>query len=158
MGIYITTLLENRYKDFWRNLLQNQQGKLVTYKYLKEDFVYENYLDCVKLSAHQKALTKLRISNHKLHIETGRYKRPITPRQERICELCGDGVEDESHFLLTCKQYDILRLNYFGINTFEGDFLPILTSLLSNFTIFKPPVVAAFIYEAMRQRQLLLAG
>ena len=158
MGTYITTLLENRYKEFWRKLLQNQQGKLVTYKYLKKDFVYENYLDCVKLSAHQKALTKFRISNHKLHIETGRYKRPITPRQERICELCGDGVEDESHFLLTCKQYDILRLNYFGINTLERDFRPILTNFLSYFTILKPPVVAAFIYEAMHQRQNLLAG
>ena len=65
---------------------------------------FENYLN------HQNrkqrvAMTKLRISDHKLMIEQGRHTRPMTPRDERFCHMCENTVEDESHFLAECKLY-----------------------------------------------------
>ena len=44
----------------------------------------------------RKSLTKFRISNHKLKIETGRYSKPITPLENRIWEKCfSDEIESE---------------------------------------------------------------
>ena len=34
------------------------------------------------------ALTKLRISAHKLEIEKEKYARPVIPRADRICRYC----------------------------------------------------------------------
>ena len=49
--------------------------------------------------------TKLRISGHKLAIETGRHSG--TPREERKCTLCNlKEVETEFHFLLTCPFFN----------------------------------------------------
>jgi hypothetical protein len=50
-------------------------------------------------------------SNHKLKIEPGRYSKPITPLENRICEKCfSDEIESE-HLLLKCscmrKKYGI---------------------------------------------------
>ena len=74
-GRQINTLLENRYSEYWERQINRQNGKLDTYICLKSKFEYESYLDAVKLNSHQVALTRLRISNRRLHIETGRYKR-----------------------------------------------------------------------------------
>ena len=50
---------------------------------------------------------KLRISDHKLNIETGRYDN--ISRCNRICPLCGLSVEDEIHFLFDCPKYSLIR-------------------------------------------------
>ena len=48
-------------------------------------------------------IAKFRLSDHDLEIEKGRYAR--VPKPERICKLCRESVEDESHFLLSCNGY-----------------------------------------------------
>ena len=55
------------------------------------------------------ALTKLRLSNHKLAIETGRYSRPFKKPAERICPVCKIEMEDEYHFLNICPAYQEKR-------------------------------------------------
>ena len=54
---------------------------------------------------HRITLTKLRLSNHKFAIETGRYIRPYKKPEERICPICKKDVEDEIHFLTLCPAY-----------------------------------------------------
>ena len=58
-------------------------------------------------------MTRLRTSNHRLHIEIGRFTVPTTPINERVCKNCHDcdsgQVEDEKHFLLLCPKYSELR-------------------------------------------------
>ena len=44
----------------------------------------------------------LRLSNHKLAIETGRYSRPFKKPAERTCPICKIEMEDEYHFLNIC--------------------------------------------------------
>ena len=51
---------------------------------------------------------KLRISSHKLKIETGRYDN--IPRDDRLCNLCNcNRTEDETHFLLDCPSFSSIR-------------------------------------------------
>ena len=56
---------------------------------------------------------KLRISYHKLNIETGRYDK--LSRCDRICPVCGLNVEDEIHFLFDCpKMNSSIRDDFFN--------------------------------------------
>ena len=43
---------------------------------------------------HRVAITKLRLSNHKQAIETGRHVKPYQPPDQRISPLCKSGLED----------------------------------------------------------------
>lgn len=51
-------------------------------------------------------MSKLRLSSHRLFIESGRWNRPQPiPREERKCSFC-DKLEDEYHFLFECSLYN----------------------------------------------------
>ena len=54
---------------------------------------------------------KLRISNHKLNIETGMYDK--ISRCDRICPVCSLDIEDEIHFLFDCAKYSSIRDDFF---------------------------------------------
>ena len=54
----------------------------------------------------RKSLTRLRISCHRLFIETGRYSIPKIPVEDRLCKFYNlIQVEDEMHFLTVCPLY-----------------------------------------------------
>ena len=78
------------------------------------------YNTAAKIPEHQRiALTRIRLSSHRLRIETGRWTRPKTPEAERLCQ-CGDGVQDEDHALLRCKLTLHLRKDYKVISDNPG--------------------------------------
>ena len=59
-------------------------------------------------------LTKYRLSDHNLAIETGRHRKNWLPREQRICGHCETGmVETEEHFLLHCGKYKQIRESLF---------------------------------------------
>jgi hypothetical protein len=60
---------------------------------------------------YRTVLTRWRLSNHDLQIETGRYTVPYTPREDRLCTLCG-AIEDEHHVIFDCPRYDDLRRDH----------------------------------------------
>ena len=80
------------------NLLKKTPGK-------------ETYLTEVTNSKHRIAMTKLRLSGHRLEIETGRYSN--TAAETRLCSYCQftgqETVEDEMHFLLRCPMVSEIR-------------------------------------------------
>ena len=99
--------LRSRYRDFWRQSLDkpSNTGKLSTYTTFKKHFQFENHLNIHNLN-YRKALTDMRISTHKLNIETGRHTKPKTPREKRLCTLCDNKhIEDEMHVMLNCRKY-----------------------------------------------------
>ena len=91
----------------------HENSKLRTYANYKSTGKLEIYLAESKLSWYQKqAITKLRLGDHKLHIETGRSK-PKLPLDKRICNICCTNVlEDEKHFLIDCTSYYLLMKKY----------------------------------------------
>ena len=82
--------------------IQNM-SKLRTYKDLKQNALFEGYLNAIQNVSDRISLTKLRLSNHKLMIEKGRYHN-IKP-SERVCPFCPDKVESEFHFSIRCPTY-----------------------------------------------------
>ncbi|KAI2656568.1 hypothetical protein H4Q32_029770 [Labeo rohita] len=55
-------------------------------------------------------LTKYRLSEHSLTIETDRHKKSWLPRKERVCAHCTTGEnETEVHFLLHCHKFKSIR-------------------------------------------------
>ena len=72
----------------------HQKNKLRTFRKFKLTHDYENYLTNVRNINHRVAITKLRLSNHKQAIETGRHVKPYQPPDQRISPLCKSGLED----------------------------------------------------------------
>ena len=89
-----------------------KNGKLKTYLALKPNFGLEKYLTILNNFHYERSICRLRISSHRLQIETGRYRN--VPRDERICKKCSENeIEDEVHFLIKCSETRWLENNYF---------------------------------------------
>ena len=114
-SINVDENLKSEFHKFWENN-KATSPKLEFYNSIKSEIKREEYLKIKKFS-HRSATTKLRISAHKLKIETGRYTVPITPRNQRTCDYCKnilqyDIVEDELHAISSCPSY-IMPCNKF---------------------------------------------
>ena len=75
--LYIKKQLRNNFSNFWEDIRTSYMqgaGKLSTYFQYKRLFGFEKYLN-LKTRDNQVILTKFRISNHCLRIETGRYEK-----------------------------------------------------------------------------------
>ena len=85
----------------------SQGNKMRTYRLFKpiDNYKCEDYLHQITNTQHRIALTKLRLSNHKLAIETGCYSRPFKKPAERTCPICKKEMEDKYHFLNICTAY-----------------------------------------------------
>ena len=103
---HITKTIITRFHDvFAQTALTHLQNtnKLSFLKSLKETYRYENYLT-IKNFSNRRAITKLRVSNHTLAIEVGRWTK--IERQNRICKQCTQHkIEDEIHLLFECTKY-----------------------------------------------------
>ena len=112
----------NRIHDAnWQTLVNLPDSKLRTYKTFKEDMNIENYLLSPHNISSKRTFTKLRISAHKLHIETGRYTVPKkTPIEKRTCQVCKENIiENEEHFIMECNHYFQERQKLFNeLSTF----------------------------------------
>jgi hypothetical protein len=104
------------YNCYWKESVYNdiRQGnmrnKLRTYRQFKTIYEYEPYLKCISDFRTRQTICKFRISNHRLRIETGRFKN--IPLDERKCNEC-NVVEDEIHFLTECSKFANLRLSLY---------------------------------------------
>ena len=69
--------------DTWKVRLE-ESSKLEFYREVKTDYEFEKYLSWAKDRRHKSALTKLRISPHKLHIAELEDIRNMTRSQKPI--------------------------------------------------------------------------
>ena len=68
---------------------------------------------------------KLRVSDHKLEIESGQYKN--ISADERYCRICkSNQIADEFHFKMCCRVYIELRTQLFQQTK---DFVPVFDTL-----------------------------
>ena len=81
--------------------------------------IMEKYLSVVKIRNYRVALSKLRLSDHNLHIHSGRQTRPITPRAQRHCNSCPDKIEDEPHFLVECSTDIKIKTDFLELVSME---------------------------------------
>jgi NADH pyrophosphatase NudC (nudix superfamily) len=85
-----------------------------SYLILNRNYELADYLLSVRDVKQRQILTKYRLSDHNLAVETGRHRLTWLPREHRMCGHCqAEKVETEEHLLIHCKKYDILRQIYF---------------------------------------------
>ena len=79
------------------------------YREVKPHFDRSAYLTILQNKKLRNALSKLRLSPHRLAVETGRHIG--VERQNRKCTFyTTDDIEDEYHFVLICPFYNTLRM------------------------------------------------
>ena len=77
-------------------------SKLDFYRMFKNTFKFEDYLLSHNISRSARcSFSRLRVSAQPLLVEVGRYNKQN--RKDRSCPFCKNVVEDELHFLLSCK-------------------------------------------------------
>ena len=110
----ILTRLYDRHIQSLQSNLSCAQGatssegsKLRAYRLIKHDVtVCEPYVTTITNPKIRSALTKFRLSDHKLHIESSRHCNPCRPIEEYLCKICNkQEIEDEIHFLVNCSFY-----------------------------------------------------
>lgn len=104
---------KDSYLQHWKNETKSQ-SRLNCYLTLNREYELADYLYSVRDTKQRQILTKYRLSDHQLAIETGRHKKTWLPKEERVCGHCTTGeVETEMHFLLYCDKYSSQRDSLF---------------------------------------------
>ena len=73
----------------------------------RKSSIYSSFVD----DRFRCVITRWRLSNHRLLIETGRYRVPKIERQHRKCYGCGV-IEDERHAIYICPAFEDIRKNH----------------------------------------------
>ena len=80
--------------------------------------------------------------------------------EKRICNICdSNDVEDEIHFLFTCKTYKIERTNWFSKMDINTDILRTVTDGYNELLqiIFNyPSATANYVIECIEKRKSIL--
>ena len=98
----ILQVLSIRYLPYAADIADTSKHPILrTYRYIKSSFRTEPYLYLVNDQRYRRAISQLRCSSHILNVEKGRYTRPRTPLDERLCNMC-NCVDDELHFITAC--------------------------------------------------------
>ena len=104
-------IVETNIKERKDRLLIEETSKITLYKEITNlehnAILYKSFVN----DELRMRITRWRLSCHKLRIETGRYTRPSTPRNERLCKICSV-VEDELHALFQCPAHIFIRLKF----------------------------------------------
>ena len=149
-------LVDNFHQNAFSEI-QRPDSKLNYYSTFKTVCGTEMYMNKVNNIKHRIALSRFRLSCHKLNIELGRYTR--IPREERYCPFCPNVVEDENHFLFNCDAYITERnllfqtvQSYTPLFKFYTQEIKLLCLMTREETI---PQVAKFIFKAFEIREHL---
>ena len=113
MAYYRNLNDKNEERDIRERELRLQESENSLSKYYS-DFNFDQkscIYTCMMNDHYRYILTRWRLSNHDLKIETGRYLRPKPPREDRICTRCNI-MEDEYHVVFVCPVYESLRERY----------------------------------------------
>ncbi len=97
---------KNTYLEHWDQETKTQ-SKLQLYRTIISNYELEDYLQMSGDTKQRRILTKYRLSEHRLAIETGRHRRAGYPESKRgVCVHCETGeIKTEVHFLLHCHKY-----------------------------------------------------
>ena len=111
-------ILREIYIATWK-LTINQNKKALLYKSIKLEFHTEPYVFRVNNKRNRSLLSRLRAGCLDLEIETGRWRG--VERENRVCKLCNNGIENEIHFLFQCCKLDHIRKQYSKILEYNDE-------------------------------------
>ena len=102
------TLLENYENRFFEKLgAFNINNKLFLCSKIKRNYIIEPFIENSNFE-NRKLIVKMRISDHVLEIERGRYNK--INREQRMCRQCHlNVIEDEVDFFFHSQKNELLR-------------------------------------------------
>lgn len=134
----------------WRSRLDNST-RAHLYKSIAV-FQFQPYLEKINITKFSQAFSRLRMSSHRLHIESGRWVRPLsTPLNERKCFFCNT-LEDECHFVLECPIYSELRRKYISKYYWRNPSMFKFTKLINSTNEASIRKLSAFVFNAFKYR------
>lgn len=109
--------------NLWRNAVISN-AKTLLYREIKTSYNVEYYVHRTHNRRNRSLIARLRAGCLDLEIERGRW-RGVT-RDNRICNLCFNGIEDELHFLFYCDKLNFVRAQFTDfmscLNVCQNDF------------------------------------
>ena len=90
-------------RDNWKTKITTSP-KLKTYCTFKENPHLKPYLYKIKNRQDRSLLSKLRFGILSLQVDIGRWQ--YIKFEDRVCQICYTGVEDESHLVFYCSGYN----------------------------------------------------
>ena len=158
----IKIMFQNDYDRYWKVKIM-ESPKAISYCKFKHNASLEKYMYTIKNVRHKIALTRLRLSNHNLRIETGRHLRPKLPRQERKCFICIDEIENELHFVVKCPLYSSERKELYKALMHNSKYFDSLTSdeqklmfIMTNEDNDVMAKLAKFVFNSMQIRERVI--
>jgi hypothetical protein len=104
------TLLDQFIQKFYENLTNSSKG--TNYRIFKSDIKFEPYLNILPPNTRL-TIFHYRTGNHRLPVETGRWRNCTLLYEDRKCMLCSlNDVGDEFHYLLKCPFFTDERMKY----------------------------------------------
>ena len=122
--------VEDTFIQKWYSELNNTTENRL-YKFIKTSFGRENYLSSGMKSCFIEAMVKIRLSSHRLAVETGRFCIPKKAISDRVCTTC-HVTEDEYHCFAICPRYSTLRTNLLPEWVYKKPSMDKLVILLSK--------------------------
>ena len=156
--------LISRFRDQWSHDINNHMAHpiLRTYSLFKDQHLVEPYLLSNISYKFKRCIAKLRVSSHRLGIETGRHKKPPLPLNQRLCQYCsGSHIDDELHFVIRCQHNQEARVKLYEIaHEHIANFLYLtdLDKMIKIFQCESPEVIyefGKFIYTSFQNRDTI---
>ena len=102
---------EDSMSSYKETLLNSEKSMDVRYRTLIPQTYNATLYNSLINDELRTIVTRWRLSCHKLHVETGRYKNPKVEREQRVCKQCGV-LEDEHHALLVCDAHHSVCIKF----------------------------------------------
>ena len=132
--------------------------KCILYKHLTGSWSLQVYLRKPGIpETYRKCITKLRLSAHKLAIESGRYSR--TMRSDRLCTVCDlHDIEDEFHFVLVCPKYKDIRATFIPSIYFRQPNMYKFVQFINTTSQKKLSNLGKYLFMANKKRDSLISN
>ena len=150
-------ILKDRLKDVyigqWYSAVEISTS-LSLYREIKPTFDRARYLQIMDNFKLRNAISRIRLSSHKLAIETGRHHK--IEREQRICDICkSTDIEDEYHFIIICPIYSDLREQHINKFYYKRPSVMKFIELLNSQSKVKLNNLAQYINKAFERRKYL---
>ena len=156
-NIFIS-LLKQRLTDIF---IQNWRARLeastrATFYTSISIFQFQPYLEKINITKFIQAFSRLRMSSHRLEVESGRWVRPNSiPLNDRKCRFC-NVLEDEFHFIIECNMFTELRKRYIPKFYLKRPSMIKFIDLINSTNERCIRKLSTFIFQAFKLRSELL--
>ena len=106
-----------------------ESNKGRNYIILKETWEQESYMSLLD-PIDALYLFKLRTANHRLPVETGRFRD--IEYKDRLCHICRSDIGDEYHYILSCPKFETERMKYLPKNYYKNPSMIKYKTLVQN--------------------------